>query len=288
MRWLRAGALGCAALAVVIGGLVGSAFANDSSVSSTVTRRQLGTSVLAVANASGGTYDGKHLVLTGVQPAANWFSDRPVRQAGSFDVPTLINVFFKDQVPPNAALTFTGAPASDDVALVEISHATYQSAQRRLTFDVRLLPRVNPLRLSRHPNLADFAARNDAKIPRHFDASALFLDGAPAAAVTYQDPDVQYLVNEYNVIYPQMSDTLINLIKLNQEHESVCLVDLQIVFEKGYTVFLGPVTANLKTLENEPLTNGAGELLKTTRAQLITAQNVLNTAQAGAASGNCG
>lgn len=152
--------------------------------------------VLGVVSARGGSFDGKHLTLTGVQPQLTWFSDRPARRAGLLDTASLEEAFFARQVPPNAALVLDGSPASRDVVVVELSKARYDSNEHRLSFATKVVKPDDVFRVV-HPRLSEFADRSDAKIPKRFDASALFIDTAPASTQTPDQAAVAQLSSQF-------------------------------------------------------------------------------------------
>jgi uncharacterized protein YjbI with pentapeptide repeats len=116
------------------------------------------------------------LRLEGVSPRVTWFSDRPARDAGVIPVRGFVESwrgfgFSADH--PNAALTITGARSRGHTVVLELSRPRYTAARRTLRYIAR------PIRAA-DGNLASFEARRNARLPRQFGASALFIDDATA------------------------------------------------------------------------------------------------------------
>jgi len=156
--------------------------------------------VLGVLSATQGTYQGGKLVLIGVNPQPTWFTDRPARAAGTLDVPSLLDTFFKRQSPPNAAVVIDGAPASDDVAVVELKDPQYDAKAGTVAFAATLITQIDAARLAEHPSLAQFRARNDGALPAAFGASSMFLDSAPDTTLTPDEQKIQGLLDEVNTL----------------------------------------------------------------------------------------
>jgi len=157
------------------------------------------TEVLGVVSARGGSFDGKRLTLTGVQPQVTWFSDRPAREAGQLPASGLGEAFFARQVPPNAAVVIEGAPASRDVVVVELSKPRYDAKAHQLSFAAKQVA-ADRVFSAAHPRLARFADRADPKIPARFSRSAVFVDTAPAVTETPDQALVAQLSDQYGSI----------------------------------------------------------------------------------------
>ena len=146
-------------------------------------------SVLAVVDATGGRATKDTLTLTGVEPRATWFSDRPNREVGSYSITELVDVFFDDQSPPNAALEFAGAGERNDVAIVELSDPRYDKRAQRLRFTMSVLEDLDA-ELGSGSGLDGHAARHDGRVPRSFEAVTLFVDSAQPCTATVYEMDV--------------------------------------------------------------------------------------------------
>ncbi len=132
--------------------------------------------LLGVVNATGGTFDGDRLTLTGVPPSAVWFTDRPVRSAGFSPVEDFLPLFFGESDPPNAALELTGADEGADIAVVELSDPSWDADRGELTFEARVIPELRPQRLEVYASLNSYTERNDGDPPARFGTAALFID----------------------------------------------------------------------------------------------------------------
>ncbi len=160
--------------------------------------RALGStdSILGVFDASGGSFDGKRLTLTGVEPRFTWFSDRPARRAGLLGVGRLDETFFRRQAPPNAAVVFEGLPASRGVVVAELSKPHYDSAQGRLTFVAKIVQPDDVFAVV-HPRIAELARRARADIPKRFGAVTVFVDTAPSGTETPDQVEVGRMSEQY-------------------------------------------------------------------------------------------
>lgn len=133
-------------------------------------------SVLLVAAAESGTFEqagdsNYRLSLAGVDPQLTWFTDRPVRRAGTMDVQPALDGLFTGGAsgPPNAALSVTDpASARELVAVVELTNPTYDVAAGTLGFSARLLDQPTH-------GLEYYAQRGDS-IPAAFGPAELFID----------------------------------------------------------------------------------------------------------------
>jgi hypothetical protein len=141
-----------------------------------------GASSLYLQQATSGALHGDTLVLRGVSPRTTQFADRPARSAGSLSTGSFIGDWrdaFGDD-PPNAALEVADAPASRDVALLELRSPRYDARTRTLTY------RVRHLRTSGAKSLHALAARADRGV-RDFGRATLFIDdGSTETALFFQ------------------------------------------------------------------------------------------------------
>jgi hypothetical protein len=182
MRFVRSAFAVVAAIAVLTAGVA--AYADDSDASGSSSGRAgrkqpepTSLSSLAVIEAGGGTFDAdsSRLTLTDVTPTAVWFTDRPARRAGSYDVATVFSLFFDDQTPPNAALEYDQERSGRGVTVLEISMPSYDGDTGTLTLDAKILD--DPEKdLHTGSALVDFSSRHDPMLPSSFTAPTLFVD----------------------------------------------------------------------------------------------------------------
>ena len=205
-RWLRGVMVGAVVGAVLLGSVSAVSARADrqssppgSGAAPTAADVASMTEVLGVVSARGGSFDGKRLTLTGVQPQVTWFSDRPAREAGLLPVSGLSEAFFARQVPPNAAVVIEGAPASRDVVVVELSKPRYDAKAHQFSFAAKQVA-ADRVFTGMHPRLSQFAARADAKIPTHFAESAVFVDTAPAVTETPDQALVAQLTDQFGSV----------------------------------------------------------------------------------------
>lgn len=155
------------------------------------------TSVLGVLSAGGGSFEDGTLTLADVNPRGVWFTDRPGRDAGTDGIDGFLKLFFSREDPPNAAVHVSGADASEDLAVVELSEPDYDASAAELTFRAQLLPdeseRDAATRATAHAGIAGSLARDDGALPATFDDVSVFVDAAAADALT---PDEQ-LAQQY-------------------------------------------------------------------------------------------
>ncbi len=144
-------------------------------------------SALAVVESGGGEWNGEvgRLTLTDVKPTAVWFTDRPARQVGSYDVGVLVGMFLDGQTPANAALEYQDPSSGDSVAIVEISKPNYDEPGQTLSLDARILKDPENSLQRRDTALVDFVHRQNATIPPSFAAATLFIDSAPAPSTSH-------------------------------------------------------------------------------------------------------
>lgn len=135
--------------------------------------------LLAVVQATKGSLRGVsdggigRLVLSGVDGAA-WFTDRPMRDAGTFSLAEFEDRFFGDGDPPNAALELSGASEQGDVVILELSNPRINRKASRLTLGAKVIDPSTATRF-RAGSLLD---RSDAGVAERFDEAALFVDDA--------------------------------------------------------------------------------------------------------------
>jgi hypothetical protein len=146
--------------------------------------------VLYVMNASGGTYapapgeDDFVLVLTGVNPTATWFADRPARRAGTSSVDEAIKAigFSGKAGPPNAVLELPDAPADQNATAVTLNDPVYDPAAATLQFSVQRLGKVGGL-------LRGHRRALDRGVAESFGPAGLFIDDADAPVVSENPAD---------------------------------------------------------------------------------------------------
>ncbi len=149
-------------------------------------------SLLFVQSAASGTFEpaagstDAELRLTGVAPMTTWFSDRPVRQAGSQATGTVTSewdAFGFGESPPNAALVLGDLPATANTVIVELREPHYDSVAHELRY------RVHVLNAARD-GLAGAAGHAPAQVPTTFGTASLFIDDASVAAETRSGADL--------------------------------------------------------------------------------------------------
>ena len=137
---------------------------------------QGGESLLFVQNAESGTlrptgHEGSYtLTLTGVDPHAIFFADRPARDSGVIRTDTLIPMLYgPDSTPPNAALVVND-DASQGVASLELVRGKYDAGSGTVTYEARTLNDLT------RPNLQHLEHRIDQDPPKKFGRASLFID----------------------------------------------------------------------------------------------------------------
>jgi hypothetical protein len=144
--------------------------------------------LLGVLNAGGGTFEDGTLTLTEVDPSGVWFTDRPVREAGTAGLDAFTELFFSREDPPNAALEIAGADESGDVAVVELSDPKVDAEAGTVSFSATLIAPDDAEAIVAHPGLAGYASRNDKTIPASFGANALFFDAGQGGLTPVVNP----------------------------------------------------------------------------------------------------
>jgi hypothetical protein len=114
------------------------------------------------------------LTLHGVGADTVYFSDRPVRDAGTTATQRfLAGVPFSPTNPPNAALVAASGRGPDSTLVIEIFSPRYDGGTKTLTYDARILPDY------KGDGLAVFAGRQTGTLPASFDDVSLFIDDCP-------------------------------------------------------------------------------------------------------------
>ena len=179
-RWRSTTVLVAVLAGIGLAGLVPPAGAESNPPAGTPTKP---APVLYTVSASGGTLipgSGKGtfvLALTGVNPSATWFTDRPARRAGTASVGgTLKSVGFGND-PPNAVIEVPGAPANQDAMAVTLRDPVYDEGAATLQFAAERLPKVGA-------DLKGFRPELDPELAPNFGAVALFIDDGDAPVIT--------------------------------------------------------------------------------------------------------
>lgn len=227
--------------------------------------------VMGVLQADGGSFDGHTLELTGVDDDLVWFSDRPVRSAGSLSTARLDQAFFADQAPPNAALEISGAPAASDVVILELSDPSYDAKDASLRFTTKVV-RPDTAFQAVHGRLVRFADRADEDAPKTFGAAALFIDAAALPTETSDQATVAQLADEYQTLHTTWAEAIINFqacfrkYKNNATHETLMAVGIE--FENFLPLF------NLIAPLQEAVADG-GSLTADQQQQVTQLQNAI-------------
>lgn len=258
-------------VAAVIAGCVGAfapaAFAGESTADAPPPQVPL----LGVMSAASGRYQSGTLTLEGVQPSAVWFSDRPTRDAGTMGIKSFLELFFRGDDPPNAALAIAGANESRDVAIVELSDPVYRSSKKRLTFTAELIPDVAPDRLAAHPRLAAYVVRNDGRLPKRFSTNALLVDSAavgssrgtnvlPPPLASLPASDVSALASRVAADQAALEDVLEKIRVSIQQNLGPCMFDLEDKVNSIFNNLLTQVAPVLQTMQSDLAQNGGAWL----------------------------
>ena len=104
------------------------------------------------------------------------FEDRPARLGGAEPLAAFVRGWRRSfgNTPPNAALMIDRAPASHNVALLELRAPRYDSRHQTLSFPVRRLT------VTRNVHLRTLARQADRNVASHFHRSTLFIDSGPS------------------------------------------------------------------------------------------------------------
>ena len=169
-------------------------------------------SLLYVVNAHGASLTRRAngqlmLTLTSVAANAVWFSDRPVRDSGTFPASGLASAWeafgFAAQ-PPNAALDYTDPHRGPGhTVILELTHPRYRRGG--LSFAVRI---IDPRTIA-SGNLASHARRADRTPPRTLLDPSLFIDDFefPLSGVVIQAPSYNGCVIGAFAVCPGLSLT---------------------------------------------------------------------------------
>lgn len=240
MLALAVGAAGCGSSSD------GPAEANTAapSASTSSTRPVAGTSVLGVLTANGGSFADGKLTLKDVDPRAVWFTDRPARRAGTDGIDAFTKLFFTGDDPPNAAVKVAGAPASQDLAVLELSKPSYDPDARTLSFAANTIPaseskRDTAQRVAAHPGIAEAIAGQDGSLPATFGAVSVFVDMAQQTVKTTENnpqqetvttsetagdgQQVQEVANETAAAQSLVQQTLFSYQSLAQKDPRTCV-----------------------------------------------------------------
>ncbi len=116
------------------------------------------------------------LSLTDPNRTVNTFEDRPARLGGTQSLGAFVRGWRRafGHTPPNAALMIDRAPASHNVALLELRAPRYDGRHRTLSFAVRRL------KLTRNVHLRTIARQADRTVASQFRRSTLFIDSGPS------------------------------------------------------------------------------------------------------------
>lgn len=151
------------------------------------------TSYLFVQTADAGSYadngDGTAtLTLTGAAPLMTFFSDRPVRDAGTLAVEDAIDELWDPELPaPNAVLVTTPAGGDEISAPLELRDPVYDPLTETLTLTVTPIGSVTP-------GLAEFELTAGVDVPEAFGPAELFIDsGYNRCKVRIENPSVHDL-----------------------------------------------------------------------------------------------
>jgi len=128
-------------------------------------------SYLMVQNAASASFaehgDGYTLTLGGVDPATVYFTDRPNREAGSYDTGDFVDQIFEGDDPPNAAFVWR-VDGEDQTVALELESGTYDEAAHTLTYEATVLE-------EKSGQLAEFG--DNAAIPAGtVSPASLFID----------------------------------------------------------------------------------------------------------------
>lgn len=232
--------------------------------------------LLGVLNATGGTYEDGTLELTGVGPSGVWFTDRPVRQAGTSPNEAFVDLFFAGDDPPNAAIEIAGAEESGDVAIVELSDPKVHVEMGTVTFTAKPIGDVGADVVAAHPGLASYASRDDGTLPASFGASAVFLD----AAVSPVTPDELTTLAAELAATITDNERIVNLVQaavLQEPHP--CQIAVLTDAQQNVHVLTTESTPQVQQMQRDAAANG-GQLPDADDQQFATTQAEVQAAAA--------
>ncbi len=239
-----------------------------------------GVALLGVLNAEGGTFADGKLTLTDVDPRGVWFTDRPARRAGTEGIDAFTKRFFAGDDPPNAAVKVAGAPASKDLAVVELSEPAYDAKARTLSFAANVVPdgeskSARAARIARHPGLAEALADQDGAVPAKFGAATVFIDDAPAAPV---NQELQALVAEDAKLESIYTNAVnVTRIAIDEDGESACLMQFFNRMLEVQQSVVADVPYDLAQLQADAAKNG-GKVPSSDQGMLSSVQDQLEGA----------
>ena len=135
-------------------------------------------SLLFIQTANSGTFvqqDGENiLTLVGSSPQTIWFADRPQRATGMMHTDLFISLWAEGDDsfasdPPNAALEFVDEYGNYNVAIVELTSATYSPESEQVQYTIQILGEATE-------GLSHYSQRDLAELPSTFDSPTLFID----------------------------------------------------------------------------------------------------------------
>lgn len=162
-------------------------------------------SALFVVNASGGTATSPNastftFELSGVNPDAVFFTDRPVRDTGVLGVDRMLRVLNDGQrTPPNGVIDVSAGQQGPATVAVELTNVAYDAVARTLRYQARAL------RKTKGTKLTQYDRRLDMNLPTQFGRTALFIDTSPFGSTNFCGVTVQNYT-EQNVTLDSQSD----------------------------------------------------------------------------------
>ena len=147
--------------------------------------------VLFVVNATGGSAASVEsgsfpLELTGVDPDALFFTDRPARDTGVMGVGRMLTVLADGQTAaPNGVVEVFGGDTGPVALAVELTDPQYDSATATLRYTAKVLNETKGSRLRHYDD------RLDKELPATFGRVAAFIDTAPFGSTNFCGTTVQ-------------------------------------------------------------------------------------------------
>jgi hypothetical protein len=148
-------------------------------------------SALFVVNANGGTAAAASggefaLQITGVDPDALFFTDRPARDTGVIGVGRMLSVLSDGEVAaPNGVVEVYAGEQGPVALAVELGDLAYDEASGTLAAQARRLKRTKGSRLAHYDD------RLDRALPETFGNVALFIDSSPVGSTNFCRTQVQ-------------------------------------------------------------------------------------------------
>ncbi|HSO95841.1 MAG TPA: hypothetical protein VLV81_07345 [Acidimicrobiia bacterium] len=142
-------------------------------------------SALFVVNASGGTATSPTgstftLDLSGVNPDAVFFTDRPARDTGVLGVDRMLQVLRDGQrTPPNGVVDVSGGQQGPFAVAVELTNPSYDQSSHTLHYQAHTLKKTKGTRLTHYDR------RLDTQLPGQFGRAALFIDTSPFGSTNF-------------------------------------------------------------------------------------------------------